>query len=107
MPTEIPVREDSTLAAVRRRSQGYLGSLLWVLFVLGVLWTLNTIGSLVERWVEMLYGVRRAAGLAGPVSGPDYWILGGVAVLALIAAAVLVGAYAAYRAAWSRRLRGV
>ena len=105
MQTETQVREDSTLAAVRRRSQGYLGFVLWVLFALFVLWALNMVASLVERWVAMLYGVRHAAGLATPVSGPDYWIMGGVALLALIATAAIAGAYAAYRAAWNRRLR--
>src|SRR5882762_3622525 len=107
MQTEIPVSEDSTLASVRRRSQSYLGYLFWVLLGLCFLWASNTVASLVERWVAMLYGMRRAAGLEAPVAGPDYWILGGVAVLALVTLAAIVGAYAAYRAAWSRRLRTV
>src|SRR5438445_8270853 len=107
MQTEIPVREDSTLASVRRRSQGYLGYMFWTILVLCFLWTLNTAASLVERWVAMLHGMRRAAGLGAPVAGPDYWILGGVAVLAVAALASFVWAYAAYRNAWSRRLRAV
>ena len=107
MPTEIPAREESTLAAVRRRSQGYLGYLFWVLLVLCVLWGANALAALGERWIAMLEGVRHAAGFAPPAAGPDYWILGGMAVLAVIAAAVLALAYAAYRRAWSRRLQSV
>ena len=107
MQTETSLREDSTLASVRRRSQGYLGYLFWVLLVLCVLWLLNAIASLVERWVALLHGMRRSAGLAAPLTGPDYWILGGVAAVALVAFAALVAAYAAYRAVWNRRLRSV
>ncbi len=107
MQTEIPVREDSTLTSVRRRSQAYLGYLFWVFLAVCLLWASNAVAALVEHWVAMLHGVRRAAGLAAPVAGPDYWILGGVAVLALVALAALAGAYAAYRAAWNRRLRTV
>lgn len=107
MHTEIPISEDSTLASVRRRSQSYMSYLLWVFLILSLLWASNAATSLAERWVAMLHGVRRTVGLAAPVAGPDYWILGGLAMLVLVAIAALVGSYAAYRAAWSRRLRTV
>lgn len=107
MPAEIPVRENSTLTSVRRRSLGYLGFLFWVFVILCSLWAANALASLVGHWVAMLHGMRRSIGLAAPAAGPDYWILGGVALLALIAAAALTVTYAAYRAAWNRRLRTV
>src|SRR5260370_37793216 len=84
MQTAIPVPEDSTLASVRRQSQGYLGYLFWIFLVLCFLWTANTVASLVERWLAMLHGMRHAVGLGAPVAGPDYWILGVVLALALV-----------------------
>lgn len=107
MQMEVPVQEDSTLSSVRRRSQHYVGYLFWVLLVLTLLWASNLVASLVERWVAMLRGVRHAAGIAAPAAGPDYWILGGIGVLVLVVLVALAGAYAAYRAAWRRRLRTV
>jgi hypothetical protein len=104
METETPTREDPTLTSVRRRSVGYLGYLFWVLVVLCLLWMANMLGALVERWVAMLHGVRRAAGFVPPAAGPDYWILTGVAVLIVIAVIALAAAYSAYRSAWNRRL---
>jgi len=101
------LREDSTLAAVRRRSQSYLGYLFWVLAVVCILWVSNAVASLLGHWVTLLNGVRRAAGLAAPARGPDYWIIVGVTALALVVLAALAGAYVAYRSAWSRRLRTV
>jgi hypothetical protein len=106
MPAEF-AGEDSTLAQVRRRSQSYLSYLFWIPLVLCLLWASNVIASLVEHWVAMLNGVRRTVGLTAPIVGPDYWILGGMAVLTLVAIAALAWAYAAYRAAWNRRLRAV
>jgi hypothetical protein len=105
MQAEIPVfDEDSTLISVRRRSQGYLAYLFWVGVVLCLLWAANAIASLLKHWV-VLYGVRNAAGLRAPVAGPDYFIFGGVGVLALLSIMVLAVAYSSYRAAWNRRLR--
>src|SRR5438034_8807452 len=98
MPKEIAISEDATLTSMRRRSQAYLGYLFWVLLVLCFLWVSNTVVSLMERLVAMLHEVRRAAGMAAPAAGPDYWILGGVVVLALVAFGVLAWAYVAYRA---------
>jgi len=60
MQTEIPIREDTTLTSVRRRSQAYLGYLFWVLVVLCFLWASNTIASLLEHWVALLREMRRA-----------------------------------------------
>ena len=105
MQTETQVREDTTLASVRRRSQGYLGYLFWVLLVLCALWVANAVASLAGHWVALLEGMRRSAGLTAPAAGPDYWILGGVAALVLVTLAAIAGAYVAYRAAWNRRLR--
>ena len=99
--------EQSTLASVRRRGQNCLGYLFWVLAALCLLWALNALTSLLERWVSMLQALRRYTGLPAPVAGPDYWILGGVALLALLGVAALAFAYAAYRAAWNRRLHAV
>jgi hypothetical protein len=86
MQTEIPVfDEDPTLASVRRRSQGYLGYLFWLCVVLCLLWVANAVASLLQHWMALLYGVRSAVGLRAPVAGPDYFILGGVAVIGLLA----------------------
>jgi hypothetical protein len=38
---------------------------------------------------------------------PDYFILGGVAALALLSITELAVAYSPYRAAWNRRLRSL
>jgi hypothetical protein len=105
MQTETPVREDSTLTAVRRRSQGFLGYLLWVCVVLCLLWVADIVASLLGRWVTLLKGARSAAGLAPPAAGPDYLVLGGVAALSLAVIIALAVAYSVYRAAWERRLR--
>lgn len=107
MQTEIAVREDSTLASVRRRSQGYLGYLFWVCVILCLLWAANAVASLLQHWVALLYGIRSAMGLRVPVAGPDYFILAGVATIALFVIAGLAVAYSAYRAAWNRRLRNL
>jgi hypothetical protein len=104
MQTEIPVSEDLTLASVRRRSQSFLSYLFWVCVVLCLLWAANAVASLLDHWVAFLRGVRAAVGLAVPASGPDYWVLGGVASLALVTIAGFVVAYFAYRATWKRRL---
>ncbi len=104
MATELPVHEDPTLGSIRRRSQGYLGYLLWVLMILGLLWLANTVVSLLQRWIELLRSIRSAAGFQPPVSGPDFWLLGGLGALVLVAALLLIWAYAAYRTAWTRRL---
>lgn len=105
MQTDIPVREDSTLASVRRRSQSYLSYLFWVCVALCLLWAANTVASLLQHFVSLLAGLRSAVGLAPPVAGPDYFILGGVAGLTVLALAGLAASYVAYRAAWNRRLR--
>jgi hypothetical protein len=89
MQMEIPVSEDSTLTSVRRRSQACLGYLFWVCVVLCLLWVANAVASLLDHWVALLHDIRNAVGLAVPVAGPDYWILGGVAALAMLAIAVL------------------
>ena len=107
METETPVRDDPTLSSIRRRSQGYLGYLFWVAVVICSLWGANLLTSLVERWIALLGEMRRAAGFAAPAAGPDFWILGGVALLAVAATAVLIAAYAAYRSVWNRRLAAV
>lgn len=107
MQPEPEPKENATLASVRKRSLGYLGYLFWIFLGLFALWTANTLASLVERWVALLHGLRRSIGISAPAAGPDYWILGGVAALALIAIIAAVGAYAAYRGAWNRRLLAV
>jgi hypothetical protein len=107
MQTEVPVSEDFTLASVRRRSQSFLSYLFWVCVALCLLWAANAAASLLDHWVAFLRGLRTALGLALPASGPDYWVLGGVASLFLLTIAGFVIAYFAYRAIWNRRLRGV
>jgi CDP-diglyceride synthetase len=71
MQTETPVCEDSTLAAVRRRSQGFLGYLFWVCVVLCLLWVADVVASLLGRWVTLLKGARSAVGWVAPLAGPD------------------------------------
>ncbi len=98
---------DSTLESVRRRGQGYLGYLLWIFGFLGLLWTLNLLFSLVERWVNLLRNVRPALGFQAPVAGPDWWVIGGVLFLVLLSIALGLWAYTAYRSAWTRRLEAL
>lgn len=97
----------STLASVRRRGQGYLGYLLWVFMILGLLWAASLLLTAFERWISVLRNLRVAAGVAAPETGPDWWVLGGAAIPALAALALLLWAYRAYRSAWNRRLAAV
>ncbi len=89
------------------RSRTYLGYLLWVACGLVFLWAANLAIALGEKWVAFLRGVRRAAGIAVPVSGPDYWVIGGVSLLLIVVLIALSLAYGSYRRAWNRRLRTV
>jgi hypothetical protein len=104
---ENPIHEDATLASVRSRSQAYLGYLFWVCVVLCLLWAANAVASLLEKWVTLLREMRRGIGLAAPVTGPDYWVIGGVLAFALLAVIGAGVAWSGYRAAWKRRLLGV
>lgn len=97
-------QEESTLAGVRHRGQGYLGYLLWALAILGLLWTLNAVASLVERWIAILDVLRRSAGIPAPATGPDYWTLFGVGALVVVFLALSLAAYAMYRRSWTRGL---
>jgi hypothetical protein len=104
MRIEASEQGDSTLDSVRRRGQIYLGYLLWIFMILGLLWAANVFVTLVDRAIEVLRKVRAAAGFTAPATGPDVWVLTGIAALALVAGAVILLAYAAYRASWNRRL---
>ncbi len=95
------------LASLRRRSQSYLGYLLWVLLGLVLLWTANTAAQLVERWIGFLRGVRASFGFRYAVTGPDYWIIAGVLFLGLLVLLLAAASAAAYRAAWTRRIETV
>jgi hypothetical protein len=103
--TEPSVSEDPTLAAVRRRSQGFPGYLSCIHAVLCLLWVADMAASLAGRWMALLYGTHTAVGLVIPVAGPDYFVLGRVTALVLVVNIGIVVAYSAYRAAWERRLR--
>src|SRR5689334_10191312 len=101
---DVRVQMDPTLDSVRRRGQGYLGYLLWIFGILGLLWTANAVLALFQRWTDLLRGLRQTLGLHPPVSGPDWWVIAGAGLLAGIGLAGCGWAYAAYRAAWNRRL---
>lgn len=103
-PPPIKPQENAMLASVRTRSLGYLGYFFWVFLFLCALWAANAAASLVEHWVRLLHGLRRSVGFSPPVTGPDFWILAGVAALVLAILLVLAIAYAAYRRSWNRRL---
>jgi hypothetical protein len=98
---------DATLDSVRRRGLGYLGYLLWIFGVLGLLWTANVVLTVLERGAELLRSLRQAVGVRLPVTGPDWWVIGGVGLLVLVCMAFAVWAYSVYRAAWARRLAAV
>lgn len=104
MPTAAVGQADSTLEAVRRRGQGYLGYLLWVFMILGLLWTANTVVTLFTRWMDLLRSLRAAFGVSAPQSGPDWWVIAGTGLLVVIGFALAIWAYSAYRAAWHRRV---
>ncbi len=95
---------DPILDSVRRRGQSYLGYLLWIFGILGLLWAANVLLSLAGRWVELLRNLRQGVGLQSPVTGPDWWVIGGVGLLAVFGIVLALLAYSAYRAAWTRRL---
>lgn len=95
------------LALLRSRSQRYLGYLLWVLLLLVVLWASSTCVQLAERCFALFQTARRALGLITPTSGPDYWLIGSMAVLAVGFLLLAGAAYVAYRAAWNRRIAAV
>jgi len=63
--------------------------------VLCLVWAANAVASLLQHWVSFLYGLRSAIGLRPPVAGPDYFILGGMLALVLLAIASLAVAYSA------------
>lgn len=107
MQHELAGDGDSTLASIRRRGQGYLGYLLWVFMILGVLWAANMLITLVERWMEFVRQFRVAIGLSAPRTGPDWSLLVGVSLLLLVAFSLMLWAYSVYRTAWRRRLAAV
>src|SRR3954471_7209434 len=104
MQTEDPEEVDSTLNSVRRRGQTYVGYLLWIFMLLGLLWAANLIVALIDRSIEVLRNIRSAAGFTAPASGADIWVLGGITALLIVAGTLILLAYAAYRASWNRRL---
>ena len=106
MEQQLDIEEDSTLAVVRRRGLQYLNYALWVMAVTATLVAANLCASLFGRWVAFLEGARRALGIAVPVGGPDYWILSGASIPALLALTLLLLCWRLYRRAWSRRLSG-
>ncbi len=95
------------LASLRARGQHGLTYLFWVLLILVMLWAANVCAQLVGRWIDFPHGVQRAFAWGSPVGGPDYWAIGGVGVLGVALLAVACASYAAYRAAWARRLAAV
>jgi hypothetical protein len=107
MQKELPIGEDAILASVRCRGRRYLGYLFWAVAVMAGLWAMNAAAALLGRWISILQQLRRSAGLPVPAAGPDYWILGGVAMLVFPGIAVLTGAYTVYRITWNRRLRNL
>jgi hypothetical protein len=107
MDNDVSGQIDATLDSVRRRGLGYLGYLLWIFGVLGLLWTANVVLTVLERGAELLRSLRQAVGVRLPVTGPDWWVIGGVGLLVLLGMAVSVWAYSVYRAAWARRLAAV
>src|SRR3954466_13142333 len=84
MQAVAPEQVDSTLDSVRRRGQTYLGYLLWIFMLLGLLWAANLAVTLVDRAIEVLGKLRAAAGFTAPAGGPDLWVLTGIGTLALL-----------------------
>src|SRR5271165_2816723 len=106
METELDIRENTTLAAVRRRGLLCMNYVFWALALAGLLLIANLCSSLFSQWIAFLDGARRTFGFAPPATGPDYWILGGAgAAIATCLVALFIG-WMAYGGAWSRRLSG-
>ncbi len=99
-----PAFGDSTLDSIRGRGRDYLGYLIWVLAILGLLWTINALISLGERLIGMARGLRAALGFSAPAIGPDWWVLGTVAIIGIAGILILLWAYSAYHSAINCRL---
>ncbi len=102
-----PSDDQAALTSLRLRSRGFLGYLFWILAGLAFLWAANLCAQLAQRWVGLLRALRGYAGFNVPAHGPDYWIIGGVAILCVLLMIVLASAYTAYRVRWSARLTKV
>jgi hypothetical protein len=106
MEAELDIREDATLAGVRRRGLLYLNYVFWALALSALLLGASIGTSLFGRWIAFLGGTRKALGIGVPVDGPDYWILSGGAFAILVTGSVLLMGWHMYRKAWNRRLSG-
>lgn len=107
MNDDLADMSDASLAGIRRRGQEYVGYLLWVFAFIGVLWTINTVLALVERWAGLMHRLRAALGIAPALGGPDWSVISGTGLLVLLGLGLVLWAYARYRVAWTRRLRTV
>lgn len=106
MELELNLREDTTIATVRRRGLLYLNYVFWALTLAALLVAADMCASLFARWIAFLEAARRTLGLAPPVSGPDYWILGGAGAAGFVTIVALIAAWNAYRRSWNRKLTG-
>ncbi len=104
MEAELEIREDATLAAVRRRGLLFLNYVFWALAASALLIGANLGASLFAHWMAFLEGARRVFGIAVPAAGPDYWLLAGVSAALLFAALLLLLGWRFYRNAWQRRI---
>jgi hypothetical protein len=106
METELDIREDTTLAAVRRRGLLFLNYVFWALAASAFLLGANLCASLFVHWIALLEGTRKAFGIPMPMAGPDYWTLGGVAVAVTAVGSAGLLCWRLYRRAWQRRIGG-
>lgn len=107
MEPELDIREDATLAAIRRRGLLYLNYVFWAVALSALLLFAALCSSLFSHWIALLEGSRRTFGIAAPGAGPDYWILAGVGVALAAAGLVVFTAWRMYRNAWDLRLGAV
>lgn len=107
MEPELDIREDSTLAAVRRRGLLYLNYVFWAVAFSALLLFAGVLSSLFAHWIALLEGSRRTFGIAAPIAGPDYWILAGVGVVVAAGCIAVLTGWRIYRGAWDARLSAV
>ena len=93
--------------SVRSRGVRFLSALFWICSALFILISANALLSVTEHWLTLLQKVRTIVNFPAPTSGPDWFLLCGLIVAALVPACAIVWVRRRYVHAWRRRLSQV